>query len=451
MDISPRSDCDFQLFNSRLSKKYSFLNDEEINNFINNHSWLINESDDSVIDDFVKQHFSSLFERNKAIIEHLQGIKKIPNSEKQDIPNENLIIEEEEEDLFGKCLTQLEILYDDVWIKKSDKFHFSELITFLKIRLKMLVEKPNDEFSRQIQLTSNDKLLHKQMVMLLNSLGFEQINIGQEILLINNKNLNKRFLEDLIDIIDELYLNNPQFIKELNSGLIMNNERMKAQFSAHEQHHVDKSNFLASAHENRLNKNQIIPNAQIGRNFPPSDKPDNNRIDNQVSMRDQINDYREKMKNRQLDQRKFTQTNIITMAEIEKRRIEEEKVAFGNNIKNIFNLNLLGKRALELTNEFRKKNKLPAVQWSQELCDVGLEHSKNMGDGKVPFGHQGFDKRCKSVRFSFKSMAENVALSTGHSDPAKIAVEGWINSPGHRKNLLSASNVCGIAAYRYEF
>ena len=28
--------------------------------------------------------------------------------------------------------------------------------------------------------------------------------------------------------------------------------------------------------------------------------------------------------------------------------------------------------------------------------------------------------------------------------PAGAAVQGWIHSPGHRKNLLSLTNVCGI-------
>jgi uncharacterized protein YkwD len=28
-----------------------------------------------------------------------------------------------------------------------------------------------------------------------------------------------------------------------------------------------------------------------------------------------------------------------------------------------------------------------------------------------------------------------------------MAVEGWINSPGHRKNLLCGCNWCGIGIY----
>ena len=31
---------------------------------------------------------------------------------------------------------------------------------------------------------------------------------------------------------------------------------------------------------------------------------------------------------------------------------------------------------------------------------------------------------------------------------ADMAVNGWINSPGHRKNMLAANTHCAIATYR---
>ena len=46
-----------------------------------------------------------------------------------------------------------------------------------------------------------------------------------------------------------------------------------------------------------------------------------------------------------------------------------------------------------MTNLFRKSTKeghkgnKPALKWCKELHDIALEHSKNMADGKVPFGH----------------------------------------------------------------
>jgi len=67
-----------------------------------------------------------------------------------------------------------------------------------------------------------------------------------------------------------------------------------------------------------------------------------------------------------------------------------------------------------------------------------------MAAGRVPIGHDGFKKRFNKVTFYIKSMSENVAWNQNAIDPINGAVVGWINSPGHRKNLLSQSNICGI-------
>jgi len=49
------------------------------------------------------------------------------------------------------------------------------------------------------------------------------------------------------------------------------------------------------------------------------------------------------------------------------------------------------------------------------------------------------------------SAAENVALNKGYSSTivAQVAVNGWINSPGHRRNLLTRNcSWCGIGVYQ---
>lgn len=42
------------------------------------------------------------------------------------------------------------------------------------------------------------------------------------------------------------------------------------------------------------------------------------------------------------------------------------------------------------------------------------------------------------------SSLRNLAYNGGVSDTARVAVEGWIKSPGHRKNLEGAFDLCGI-------
>ena len=47
-------------------------------------------------------------------------------------------------------------------------------------------------------------------------------------------------------------------------------------------------------------------------------------------------------------------------------------------------------------------------------------------------------------------MCENIAYNNSGSDSADITVNGWINSPGHCKNLKSSTNVSGIGVFRSE-
>lgn len=70
-----------------------------------------------------------------------------------------------------------------------------------------------------------------------------------------------------------------------------------------------------------------------------------------------------------------------------------------------------------------------------------------MADGKVPIGHDGFQARSDAVPFFKRSFAENVAYNMGQADAVTCAVQGWIKSPGHRKNMLSTQTLCGIAVY----
>ena len=110
----------------------------------------------------------------------------------------------------------------------------------------------------------------------------------------------------------------------------------------------------------------------------------------------------------------------------------------------------IGKKCLELTNIFRAKNKLPPLKWDDSIWRISYTHSKNMGDKKVPFGHKGFNERIRQFPFHYTLACENVFMCQGYNQDsiAKNGVDGWINSPGHRKNLLSNTTHCAIATYR---
>eukprot|EP01116_Phalansterium_solitarium_P011921 TRINITY_DN27793_c0_g1_i1.p1 TRINITY_DN27793_c0_g1~~TRINITY_DN27793_c0_g1_i1.p1 ORF type:complete len:428 (+),score=63.04 TRINITY_DN27793_c0_g1_i1:212-1495(+) len=120
------------------------------------------------------------------------------------------------------------------------------------------------------------------------------------------------------------------------------------------------------------------------------------------------------------------------------------------SLSNMFNdPERVGKDALRFTNEFRARHHLPPLEWHPTLFEIGAKHSKDMGDFRVPFSHDGFDSRVRQYPMWHSAAAENLALNAGSSDPARVAVDGWIASPGHCKNLLHAGmQWCGIGVYR---
>lgn len=114
------------------------------------------------------------------------------------------------------------------------------------------------------------------------------------------------------------------------------------------------------------------------------------------------------------------------------------------------NIDYIGKEALYFTNKFRRSNNLNEVLWNEEVWRICYSHSKNMGTGKVPFSHEGFNNRVNSFTVRVSFACENLYTCT-NCDERSIgmnAVDGWINSPGHRKNLLSKTRFCAIATFR---
>lgn len=97
-------------------------------------------------------------------------------------------------------------------------------------------------------------------------------------------------------------------------------------------------------------------------------------------------------------------------------------------------------RAFELVNNYRTTKGLAALRWDERIATIAREHSRNMGNGSVDFGHDGFEERANTILQVISSLriAENVAMN-GFDDPAQIAVTGWIKSSGHRVNMENVS------------
>lgn len=110
---------------------------------------------------------------------------------------------------------------------------------------------------------------------------------------------------------------------------------------------------------------------------------------------------------------------------------------------------VMEKQVLAYVNEYRVQNGLKPFEWSDELGDVARAHSKDMADNNF-FSHTNlsgqtpFDRMDKAG-IKYTAAAENIAA--GKKD-AKSVVESWINSDGHRANILNPElNKLGVGCY----
>jgi uncharacterized protein YkwD len=105
---------------------------------------------------------------------------------------------------------------------------------------------------------------------------------------------------------------------------------------------------------------------------------------------------------------------------------------------------------LKLINQHRASQGLAPLASNATIAKQAKQHSQNMATGKVPFGHDGFDQRAKEIgkEIPIASAGENVAYNRGASDPAQRAVQGWLNSPGHRRNIEGNFSLTGIGVSR---
>lgn len=101
-------------------------------------------------------------------------------------------------------------------------------------------------------------------------------------------------------------------------------------------------------------------------------------------------------------------------------------------------------------NEFRQSQGLPPLEYSPVISEEAREHSEEMAENPNTISHRKFDDRISDIRekLSFSGAAENVAANLNYESPGEKAVEGWIKSPTHRKNMLGDYTMSGIGVYK---
>lgn len=111
-------------------------------------------------------------------------------------------------------------------------------------------------------------------------------------------------------------------------------------------------------------------------------------------------------------------------------------------------LNDVEQKAFEEVNNYRLSKGLKPLSLDSRIVEQARKHSQNMADKKVPFSHEGFEERVAATNIPRKYAAENVAYNQGYSDPAARAVEGWINSEGHRRNIEGDFDLTGMGVVK---
>jgi len=108
------------------------------------------------------------------------------------------------------------------------------------------------------------------------------------------------------------------------------------------------------------------------------------------------------------------------------------------------NVNTIEEDILYYVNLHRKSKGLRPLELNKIESSIAEQHSRNMASGRVPFGHEGLQTRARKLRKQLggiTTVGENVASG---QMTAKEAVEGWLQSPGHKRNIEGDFTLTGI-------
>ncbi|MDP7399350.1 MAG: CAP domain-containing protein [Lentisphaeria bacterium] len=106
-------------------------------------------------------------------------------------------------------------------------------------------------------------------------------------------------------------------------------------------------------------------------------------------------------------------------------------------------------KAAEIINDIRQEKGLSRLAFDGEAADVARAHSRDMVERNY-FNHRGKDgrtpfKRLRDGGVNYRAAAENIAINSS----AGGAAEAWMNSKGHRTNILNAAyNRTGMGIWR---
>jgi len=102
----------------------------------------------------------------------------------------------------------------------------------------------------------------------------------------------------------------------------------------------------------------------------------------------------------------------------------------------------LERECFDEVNRVREGYGLDPLELSEELLEVARYYSRRMAEENF-FSHvdpegQTVRQRVSRAGIRWRVLGENLAFTNGYINPVAVSVRGWMESPGHRRNILEA-------------
>src|SRR6185436_13074627 len=100
----------------------------------------------------------------------------------------------------------------------------------------------------------------------------------------------------------------------------------------------------------------------------------------------------------------------------------------------------LEQQCLDEVNRVRRARRLARLDFYDDLLPVARQYSRRMAEERF-FSHTDPDGRTVRERvdeadIKWRMVGENLAYSNGYINPVAASLHSWMESPGHRRNIL---------------
>jgi len=109
----------------------------------------------------------------------------------------------------------------------------------------------------------------------------------------------------------------------------------------------------------------------------------------------------------------------------------------------LYEVEQLEQQCFDEVNHQREGYGLQPLKFDNSLLPLARGYSKWMAEDKFfahkdPEGHTVND-RASEYGIKWRVIGENLASSNGYMNPVAASLHGWMESPGHRKNILDSA------------